>query len=596
MNLSDLSPLANHLWQSTIFALAAWLLTLALRKNSAAVRYWIWLAASVKFLIPFSLLIAAGSHFAWRAAPAIQQRRVSFVVDAIGRPFVSSVPEIGLAGATPPPSGLPAILLLSVWFLGLAIGVVWWLRRWRKIRAALRGASPLNLNLPIRVMSSSVRLEPGVFGVCKPVLLLPEGITGRLTPDQLEAVLAHELCHVRRRDNLTAAIHMLVETIFWFHPLVWWIRARLVQERERACDDEVLNVVSDARVYAEGILNVCKFYLESPLICVSGVTGSNLKRRIEEIMAHRIAHKMDFGRKLLLAVAGVAAVAAPIIIGMTNAFPLRAQSPRTPRAFEVVSVKPYKGDGRDLRPPEFLPGGRFTSKAPLLMVIAAAYNIPVQVAAARVTGAPSWMNFTRNSVDGIYDIEATAPKGAIPDGLSPDARSDRDRVMLQALLSDRFKLVIRREMKEMPVYALVVGKGGPKLQKADIEEKDCPENPGGSGDGTMVCHRFNGGRGRGLHARAVTMSDLASWVQSWTDRPLIDKTGIKGLYHIETEPWQPMELGSSAPAPGTKQDGVDLRDLPTIFTVFERLGLKMESQKGKVDTYVIDHIEKPTEN
>ena len=514
------------------------------------------------------------------------------VVDAIGRPFVPPDPAISLA-ATPVPSGLLAIFLLSAWFLGFAIGVVWWLRRWRKVRAALRVASPLNLNLPIPVMSSSVRLEPGVFGVCRPVLLLPKGITERLAPDQLEAVLAHELCHVRRRDNLTAAIHMVVETIFWFHPLVWWIRARLVEERERACDDDVLNLVSDARVYAEGILNVCKFYLESPLICVSGVTGSNLKRRIEEIMAHRIARNMDVGRKLLLAAAGVIAVAAPVIIGMTNAFPLRAQSKQ---AFEVVSVKPYKGDGRDLRAPEFLPGGRFTSKAPLLMVIASAYNIPVQVAAARVTGAPSWMNFTRNSVDGIYDIEATAPKDAIPDGLSPDARSDRYRLMLQALLADRFKLAIRRETKEMPVYALVVGKGGPKLQKADIEEKDCPANPGGSGDGTIVCHRFNGGRGRGLHARAVTMSDLASWVQSWTDRPLIDKTGIKGIYHIETEPWQPMELASSSPAPGTKQDGVDLRDLPTIFTVFERLGLKMESQKGNVDIYVIDHIEKPSEN
>ena len=595
MSLAYFSPLANHLWQSTLFAVIAWLLTLALRKNRAAVRYWIWLAASIKFLIPFSLLINAGSQFAWRADPAVEQRRVSFVVDAIGRPFVPLDPGIILDGATPPSSGLPAILLLSVWLLGVAIGVIWWLRRWLYMRATRRTATLLDLKLPIPVMSSYAKLEPGVFGIRRPVLLLPEGIAERLTPDQLEAVLAHELCHFRRRDNLTGAIHMLVETIFWFHPLVWWIRTRLIEERERACDDDVLNVVSDARIYAEGILNVCKFYLESPLVCVSGVTGSNLKRRIEEIMAHRIAQNMDFGRKLLITAVGMAALAAPILIGMTNAFPLRAQS-QTTQAFEVVSVKPYQGDGRDLRAPEFLPGGRFTSKAPFVMVIATAYNIPVQLAGARITGAPSWMNFTRNSVDGIYDIEATAPKGAVPDGLSPEARADRYRLMLQALLADRFKLVIRRESKEMPVYVLAVGKGGPKLQKADIEEKDCPANPGGSGDGNIVCHRFNGGRGRGMHARAVNMSDLTNFVQSWTDRPLIDKTGIEGLYHIETEPWQPMELTSSSPAPGTKQDGVDLADLPTIFTVFERLGLKLEPQKGKVDMYVIEHIEKPAQN
>ncbi len=116
-----------------------------------------------------------------------------------------------------------------------------------------------------------------MFGIFRPVLLLPEGITERLTAAQLEAILAHELCHVRRRDNLTAAIHMVVETVFWFHPLVWWIRARLIDERERACDEEVLRLGSEAEVYAESILEACKLYLESPLACVSGVTGSDLE-------------------------------------------------------------------------------------------------------------------------------------------------------------------------------------------------------------------------------------------------------------------------------------------------------------------------------
>jgi uncharacterized protein (TIGR03435 family) len=92
------------------------------------------------------------------------------------------------------------------------------------------------------------------------------------------------------------------------------------------------------------------------------------------------------------------------------------------------------------------------------------------------------------------------------------------------------------------------------------------------------------------------MSDLVSYVQNWTDRPLFDQTGIKGLYRIETEPFQPMELGSSPAPAGAKQDGVLLADLPTLFTVFELLGLKMQSQKGKVDLVVIDQVEKPTKN
>jgi uncharacterized protein (TIGR03435 family) len=92
------------------------------------------------------------------------------------------------------------------------------------------------------------------------------------------------------------------------------------------------------------------------------------------------------------------------------------------------------------------------------------------------------------------------------------------------------------------------------------------------------------------------MADLVAFAGNWTDRPLLDKTGIKGLYKIETQPFLPMELTTNPPPPGTKQDGVDVSDLPTLFTVFERLGLKMETQRGQVGYVVIDHIEKPTEN
>ena len=590
MSLTDLSPLANHLWQSTLFAVAAWLLTLALTKNRAAVRYWIWLAASIKFLIPFSLLIDAGSHLAWRATPAIQPRRVSFVVDAIGAPFIASAPATRLAEVTPAAPGLVAILMLSVWFLGFAIGIVWWLRRLRKVRATVRAATPLNLNLPIPVRLSSARLEPGVFGVRKSVLLLPQGIAERLTADQMDAVLAHELCHVRRRDNLTAAIHMVVETIFWFHPLVWWIRARLVEERERACDDAVLSVVADARVYAEGILNVCKFYLESPLVCVAGVTGSNLKRRIEQIMAHRIARNMDLGRKLLLAVAGLAAVAAPIVIGMTDALPLRGQAPAPRLAFEVASVKLNTSTDPRGMGMQILPGGRLVASAPPIFFVATAYGLPFPT--DRVTGGPDWLRSER------YDIEATPESGAIPAGTTVKERNDKVHLMLQKLLAERFKLVIRREIKELPVYAVTVKKDGPKLQKAAVAEKDCSETTKSPQD-PASCHTFSGGQGQGIHAQAVSMSDLASYASGWADRPVIDKTSLKGLFSIQTEGWVPMRPRPVRPA-GQDPTPEDLAfadpTRPTLFQIFDRLGLKLESQKAPVETFVIESAERPTEN
>jgi uncharacterized protein (TIGR03435 family) len=310
-------------------------------------------------------------------------------------------------------------------------------------------------------------------------------------------------------------------------------------------------------------------------------------------MTNRIVQKLNVCRKLLLTAVGMVAAAGTITFGI-GARQARAQSPQTLPAFEVVSVKPYKSinprKGGDLRDPAFLPGGRFTSRAPLIMVIAAAYDVPFFGPAARLSGGPAWIN----SLDVVYDIEATSAKDAAPDALSGSVQADMGRKMLQTLLADRFKLVVRRETKETPVYVLTVGKDGPKLPKADIQEKDCPEAPPAtaSADGNKVCHRFDGGRGRGLRARAVDMSDLVNFVRGWIDRPLINETGLKGLYHIETGPWLPMELDSSRKS----VDGADVASLPTIFTVFERLGLKMVAQKRNVDRYVIDHVEKPAEN
>jgi len=225
---TDLSPVANHLWQSTFFAIAAGLLALALRKNRAAVRYWIWLAASIKFLIPFSLLIDLAGRLEWRPPAVTAQSQLASLAYSFNQPFVRYAPSSTASSSRTLPE-----ILFALWFCGVIAGLIYWLRLMRRIRAIERGATILKLDLAIPAMSSPSRMEPGVFGILKPVLILPAGINERLTSAQLEAVLTHELCHVRRRDNLTAAIHMLVEVIFWFHPLVWWIRTRLVAEHGR---------------------------------------------------------------------------------------------------------------------------------------------------------------------------------------------------------------------------------------------------------------------------------------------------------------------------------------------------------------------------
>lgn len=193
--------MTNHLWQSTVFAVAAGLLTLAFRKNRAQVRYWLWLSASLKFLLPFSLLISLGSYIKW--APADQTNAtpaVSYTMVQFTQPFpeaVSFVPST--AGAS---DWIP-ITIFGVWACGFAAIALIRFRGWLRVRAAIRSSSPLQIPVSVDVRSSPGVLEPGVVGFLRPILLLPEGITECLTPRQLEAVLAHELCHVRRRDNLT---------------------------------------------------------------------------------------------------------------------------------------------------------------------------------------------------------------------------------------------------------------------------------------------------------------------------------------------------------------------------------------------------------
>jgi hypothetical protein len=180
-------------------------------------------------------------------------------------------------------------------------------------------------------------------------LLLPAEIDSRLTPQQFQAILKHELCHVGRHDNLTAAIHMVVEALYWFFPPVWWIGTQMLDERERACDEAVVQSGNDARMYAEGILKVCRSYLASELPCVSGVSGANLKTRLEAIMKNADVSELSSGRKLVLGILAFSAVAAPILFGLTVPIVVRAA------AVEASTPAP---SARQAGKIELLPGKR----------------------------------------------------------------------------------------------------------------------------------------------------------------------------------------------------------------------------------------------
>lgn len=333
------TALCNHLWQTTIFAGMAGLLALALRKNRARARYWLWLAASVKFLLPFAMLVSIGNQFAWRHSSIEPKGQLYSAMEEVTQPFAPSASTVISSPAPhasfPGSAHLLSGLLGSAWFVGCVAVFFVWLLRWRRVSSAMREAVPLTrgrevealrrlehaegVRQKIAIRLSKTLLQPGVFGIVRPVLMWPERISERLDDAQLETILAHEVWHVRRRDNLAAALHMVVEAIFWFHPAVWWLGGRLIEERERACDEQVLVLGGAPKAYAEGILKVCEFCVEAPLACMSGVLGSDLKKRIFRIMSGHAAVKLDFSRKLLLAVAGVAVIALPVLAGVVSA-------------------------------------------------------------------------------------------------------------------------------------------------------------------------------------------------------------------------------------------------------------------------------------
>ncbi|HEY3742744.1 MAG TPA: M56 family metallopeptidase [Bryobacteraceae bacterium] len=546
-----MTPLVNHLLQSSLCAAVAWLLTLALSRNRAAVRYRIWLAASMKFLIPFAWLVDAGSRFAWRTSPAFQHPHFLVVFDGIRGP-------LGAAGGAPippplpqPPTtdGFPQMLLVALWLCGFSIGVIAWFLRWRRIRAAQRMASVLPLDLPIHALSTPARLEPGVFGIFRPVLLLPEGIAEHMTRSQLDLILEHELCHVRRRDNLTGALHMVVETIFWFHPMLWWIRARLVEERERACDEEVLKKADDPNVYAEGILNVCKFYLASPLACASGVSGADLRKRIESIVENRNADSLSAMRKIALAMACLAAVCGPFAMGVLGARPASAAivSRDTKRTIKVTFIKKHRVPDERFRV-QIRPDNWRLTNVSLDFLLGIAYDL-----------RPGELNNAPGSISTQhYDIEAT-----LDDSTPAGPKMDELRPYLQALLQKEFQLKTHREKKEMDVYLLNVANTGARMTPSSR-----------SAAAPMI--RMDMGR---LTCSGINMDGLARELSRQTGRPVLNQTGLSGTYDFDLN-----FQGKGVDAP------------PITAAVQQQLGLTLDSRKAPVDVLVVDNIARAEKN
>jgi uncharacterized protein (TIGR03435 family) len=267
-----------------------------------------------------------------------------------------------------------------------------------------------------------------------------------------------------------------------------------------------------------------------------------------------------------------------------------AQSPAARPEFEVASIKPNtSGNGMTMiRPPV---GGRFTAtNARLKMLIGLAYKLQDY----EISGGPAWIN-----TDG-YDVTAKATDSNI--GI------DQLRPMLQTLLEDRFQLKVHRESKEVPVYALLPGKNGPKLPEA--KEGGCtafnsnsppPPPPAPGQFPPTPCGGFFMGPNH-LEGGKIAMEQFVGALSNLLGRPVIDKTGFKGTFDVKLD-FSPEGTrmggrGGFGPPPGAPAEAGNADNgPPSIFTAIQdQLGLKLESQKGPGELLVIDHAEKASEN
>jgi uncharacterized protein (TIGR03435 family) len=307
-----------------------------------------------------------------------------------------------------------------------------------------------------------------------------------------------------------------------------------------------------------------------------------------------------------------------------------AQTTAATPSFEVATVKPAAppatsmGPGGGMRiairmgarggPGTADPGQMMYSGMSMKSLLVNAYGVKTY----QVSG-PNWMDTER------FDIVAKVPPGASKDDV---------KLMLQNLLAERFKLTLHREKKDLPMYALVVGKNGPKMKESPPDDPDAkdasvpldpaaaanrqkaienamravdrggdmPPLPPGAGRGMSMM--MMNGRAR-MSAPKQTMAQFAEWLVSQLDRPVVDETGLTKKYDLALD-YAPESVGGRGPMgmplpPPLGGDGgmpPEADAAPSLFTALQdQLGLKLEQKKGPVDLLVVDHLEKtPTEN
>ena len=256
-------------------------------------------------------------------------------------------------------------------------------------------------------------------------------------------------------------------------------------------------------------------------------------------------------------------------------------------AFSVASVKRTGGQAFQGIGAAFSPGGRFSARGMTARdLVATAYGLATL--SPRLIGGPDWIDSER------YDVEAATDAGAVPPNLGPAQARELLLPALQKLLAARFQLVIHREQKMMPVFELRIAQAGPKLAKSDLSEEECRAI-----SAPATCHDLRGSRSRGLQSTSATLGELASLLEMSSDQPIVDATGLTGLFSIRMGQYS--RVTPELPNPALEGRPADRRPpaepWPSVFEVLEKeLGLRLLPGRAPVEILRIESIERPSAN
>lgn len=317
---------AVHLWEATLFVGLLALGVRLLKRAPASARYWLWLLAAVKLLVPSVLLAWLVSDIPSATPsllpPPLEQATEGAPDSDPGRPLYEvlsplllSRPVVGQPVSAESHNELYCALTLT-WLVGFVFFVVRWATgsfhlAWaikishglvssRETEILKRVRSWLLLKQDVDILISARVTEAGLWGIWRPMVLLPEEAASRLSDEELEAVMLHELLHVERRDNLAVILQKAVMALLWFFPPAWLIDRKLFEERERACDEEVVRLKKSPETYVSGILKVARVCVEQRLVGTSSIGGASLKRRMKHLLSADPPRRLGTSERALI--------------------------------------------------------------------------------------------------------------------------------------------------------------------------------------------------------------------------------------------------------------------------------------------------------